>query len=246
MLKKVLFKSVASTAAVGTVLAGVALAPVATESPAIRNVACADAGYAGSITTKTDQRLSRYLGQYGSVNVSHVTVTADEGQLDGDVVVRIPRRFRKVVPLRADGTVNVRLPRRLRAGNTYRVVAKYLPACGADDEFRSSRNVDHYTVKKAWTEVTPRARNIRRGQRPTVNVDVASSTGVVVRGGKVRIRLIKNGNVRAVKTVRVRGGDASATFRKVWQRGRWRVKAIYLGNRNFARDAGVTRFRVRR
>ncbi len=237
MFKNSFMKSAARFAALGTALAAVQLvAPAAQAAPG---------DYPNTVPTVTNLTLGTNLAQYGQITRATVTVKPAgnvSGTPDGDVRLRVQGQVTMVKNLR-NGRVTFTLPRRLQAQKTYGIVATYLRESGSD--YMRSRDTAFYTVDKARTIASANARNIKRGQRPTVNVDLKSATGLTP-GGSVRVRLVKSGDVRRSKTVRLHGGDAHVTFGKVKARGKWTAKVTYLGTSNFRRDTTSDGFRVTR
>jgi hypothetical protein len=115
-----------------------------------------------------------------------------------------------------------------------------VPSC---DQFRGSAVTKHYTVYKANSTARATVRNITRGSRPVVSVGV-HSTGTPT--GKVKVSLVKNGDVKYTETASLRSGSARVTCRKVWKTGGWTAKVAYFGSRNYKADTGRTTFTVNR
>jgi hypothetical protein len=251
MFKKILLRSVASTAAIGSALAVslVATPAVVTTAPEIRNVAC-EVKYPGSVSTTTQLSLGRYVGAYGVPNFATARVSRDEAGAKtpvGKVRFRIFNPNGKVrrawtVRLR-NGEATVGLPRRLGAQNTYTVRANYIPPdCSIFQ--RSASAPAYYTVNKAGTRTVVRAPDRTRGQNGRVNVALRSAN--FTPQGKVRI-VIKRGDRVVARQVRKlnTNGRVSAGFRK-FAVGKFNVRAVYLGTPNFKRSAGNATFRVTR
>ena len=241
MFRKALLRSMATTVAVGTAFAGAALAAPATVAPSIANMSC-KAQYQHSVVTKTHLSLSRTAGEFGQRNVAEVVVTSDAGVPTGRV--RITTNLRSwTVTLDPNGYARHRLSRFLSPG-TYPVSARYYPGCSRFGRSHSPRW--SYTVSKAHTSVVDmHARNIDRGARPAVGLDVTTSTGVTPHG-RVRIKLYHHSHLRRARTVRLHGGHGWVRFGRVWQRRSWQVTATYLGTRNLRRSASDTGFWVSR
>ena len=236
---KTLLRSMAGTAAFGTVLAGTAL--VAPVSTAIAPMDC-KAQYQHAWVTHTDLTLKQRTGEFGTRNVAEVLVTSGVGTPTGQVRITTSKRS-WTVSLDANGYAHHRMSRWLPPGD-YTVQAQYLPGCS--NFGRSHSPQDGYTVDKAHTQVTNlNARNISRGSRPAVGVDVGSSTGVTPPGW-VRVKLFHHSHVRRTRTVRLRDGHAFLRFGKVWARRSWHVTATYVGTHRFRPSENDTSFWVRR
>jgi hypothetical protein len=247
MLKRLLVRSVATSAAVGTVvaLAGVTTPATVSSSPAIESVACQQS-YPNPIASSTDVRMDNAFQAYGAVNTVRVDVNANVGNPTGSVRITVARRS-WTVPL-SGGRASKVLPRRmLDAGRTYRVSARFLPNCNTG-EYATSRDDALLTVMRAGTRVRDLdVNNIRRGGKPHVTANIRSN---VAPGGKARVTISK-GHKRRTRTVPVRkvSGNTSRVslwFGRVNAKGTWTVKVKYLGNRNFTADSASTTFRVKR
>ena len=244
MFKKVLLRSIAGATALGSVLAVslVATPAVVTSAPEIRNVACS-LPYPTSVSTNTGVSLTRAVAAYGAATTATATVTRDDAgkQPRGTVRFLLRGAVNKswTVTLRS-GQASVALPRTLPASNTYSITAKYFPpSCSI---FKRSSGSASYTVFKADTRTSVNAPDIRRTEKPSAKVVVRSTLTPV---GKVRVALVRNGDVIAAQTEQLSGGRASATFRKV-RPGKYTMKVKYLGTANFRASSGADTFRVRR
>jgi hypothetical protein len=254
LFKKILLRSVASTAAIGSALAVslVATPAVVTTSPEIRNVAC-DLKYPSSVSTTTQLSLGRSVGAYGTENWATARVSRDEANAKTPVGKVRFRLFNRSdgslirawrVQLRG-GEATVGLPRRLGAQTTYTVRANYIPPdCSIFQ--RSASAPAYYTVNKAGTRTVVRAPDRTRGQNGRVNVRLRTGSPFTPQG-KVRIVVKRAANNRVVarQVRKLEDGRVSATFRK-FAVGRFKVRAVYLGAKNFERSAGNARFRVTR
>jgi hypothetical protein len=254
MFKKILLRSVASTAAIGSALAVslVATPAVVTTAPEIRNVAC-EVKYPGSVSTTTQLSLGRSVGAYGVANMATARVSRDEagGKTPGGKVrFRLSDSSGKVlrawaVQLR-NGEATVGLPARLGARTTYTVRAIYLPPdCSV---FQGSQSAPaYYTVNKAGTRaVVVNAPNRTRAQKGRVNVAVRTGSPFTPQG-KVRVVVKRNGNGKVVarQVRKLQGGKTTAVLRK-FAPGKFNVRVVYLGTKNFKSSAGTGSFRVTR
>jgi hypothetical protein len=251
LFKKILLRSVASTAAIGSALAVslVATPAVVTTAPEVRNVAC-EVKYPGSVSTTTQLSLGRYVGAYGVANFATARVSRDEANAKTPVG-RV--RFRLINPdgtLRRawkvqlrNGEATVGLPRRLGAQNTYTVRANYIPPdCSIFQ--RSASAPAYYTVNKAGTRTVVRAPDRTHGQNGRVNVRLRTASPFTPQG-KVRIVVKRGDRVVARQVRKLNDGKVSANFRK-FAVGKFNVRAVYLGAKNFKRGAGNTGFRITR
>jgi hypothetical protein len=235
-----LLKSVASAAAVGAALTVAQLSTPATvtASPEIQTVACTK-GYQGSIPTTISFTGWAATGRYGTRNSFTVHVGSNSKTPVGKVKLSMPGRTSWTVGL-TRGQAATSLPRWLPAQATYGVTAKYMPSC---DQFQGHSVTKHYTVYKAFSATRATVRSITRGHRPVVSVGV-HSTGTPT--GKVKVSLVKNGDVKYTETASLRSGSARVTCRKVWKTGSWTAKVAYFGSRNYKADTGRTTFTVKR
>jgi len=234
-LSKSFTRSVARIAVIGSVLAAAQLmVPV--------GIAAADP-YPNSVATVTHLNLERNIAQYGANTTATVRVT--DGGLAGTPVGTITLRVFGDVQTEqlSGGTASFTLPRRLPAQETYTVRAYY--HAPAESRYMDSRDSTNYTVVKANTTAHVRAADVTRDERPRVHVRVTSATGLTPHGD-VRVRLIKNGDVRRSTIVTLRDGEATVSFRPVWGLGEWTARVVYLGNDNFRRDVGQAIFIVTR
>lgn len=238
-MNKSFTRSVSRIVAIGSVLAAAQLlAPAGNAAVIVK----ADR-YPNSVATVTHLNLQRNIAQYGAITRARVRVTDGglAGTPHGTITLRV---FGHVQTKRLfDGRAVFTLPRRLPAQATYTVRANY--RAPAESRYRNSSDSASYTVVKANTTAHARARDIARSERPHVHVRVSSDTGLTPRGD-VRVRLIKNGDVRRSKTVTLQDGEAVVSFRRVRALGQWTAKVRYLGNANFQRDTDWDTFRVTR
>jgi len=246
MLSNHLKRSALTSAAVGSVLAVAAAATpaVVTVAPQITPVACGS--YAAPTTTGTELALSRNMGQHGQ-RVRAWARTNGQGNPQGQVTFSVNgNAFAAVSAERAaDGVV---LPR-LRAGETYRVRARFNPNCEGQYDYQPSSDASNLTVFKADTSTGANAGDRRRGGRPVVRGLVDSATPAEP-GGRVEVT-ISNGRASRTKTVGVsKNSDGTSSYRvgfgRTWKRGEWSVTARYLGTGNFERSVGRTAFDIKR
>lgn len=251
MFTKVLFKSAATTAAVGTALAVslVATPSAVTTAPELRTVSsvpaeyCDDASYAGEVATTTTLKLGRAMGRYGMPNKATATVTDGDLTPTGSVRFVLYNGAGRVVGSTTvglvDGVATWAMPRNLRARQTAKVSANYL---GEDCFAPSQGDLGFYTIlpRGTWTQVD--APNRRRVWRPRVDVAVRSYAPYAAQGA-VRIRITRNGQVVRGKRVWLRGGERTVFFKRL-RPGVYDVRVNYVGHRNFIRSAGSDRFRV--
>ena len=249
MFKKILLRSVASTAAIGSALAVslVATPAVVTTAPEIRNVAC-DLKYPSSVSTTTQLALGRSFGAYGVPNSAKAQVSSDAARTPvGKVRFRLfnpDGSLRRAWKVRLrNGEATVGLPRRLGAQNTYIVRANYIPPdCSIFQ--RSASAPAYYTVNKAGTRTVVRAPDRTRGQNGRVNVTMRTGSPFTPQG-KVRIVVKRGDRVVARQVRKLNDGKTTAVFRK-FAVGKFNVRGVYLGAKNFKRSAGNTSFRVTR
>lgn len=201
---------------------------------------CGPAGYAAPIATTTSLSLSRSMAEYGFVNVATIRVRSGAGTPSGTVRTTVAGTTRSD-QLDHRGTTQRELPRLLDAGHTYKVSSSYLGkgSCSASGPVSK-----YYTVVRAGTDVRGlEAGDIRSGGKPKVSGRVTSSTGVTV-DGEVRVTLT-NGDLEKTRTVDLRGGRFTVTFGRTNQAGTWKVRATFLGDRDFKGSSETTNFRVK-
>jgi hypothetical protein len=244
MLKKLMLRSVASATAVGSVVAmSLAAGPATVSSaPAIKNVACT-IEYQASVATTTTLSLQRSGAQFGVRNAATVTVSRD------DAGARTPRGSVRIwivggpswtVSLR-DGSASVSFPRRLGSGETYTVRARYnAPSCSVFAD--SSAAPRYYTVHQARTNMDVDARNLRRGMRPRVDVNVWSATGPTP-PGRVQVVLTRNAVQVGSKWARLDGGETRVWFPRK-RPGVYDVSVRYPQRKNFRWSNGEDEFRI--
>lgn len=242
MFKRILVKSVAGVAAVGSALAMTVVAGPATTSaaPELRAVACS---YPAEEQSTTTLELLRSFGRFGDINRAVATVTTATGPAEGRVRLLVNGNLRAVKKLNANGQATFGLPRYLRAQSTHSIIVKYVPAddCAAT----RSRDAGHYSVVKRRTQTEVNAPNRVRGRNPVARVQVSS---VVPRSprGKVRVIIRRDGRAVADRVVRLnRDAAARVRFRKM-RVDTYKVRVRYLGAMNFTRSTDTTSFRVRR
>jgi hypothetical protein len=231
MLKKILGKAVAGTAAAGLVLVPTA----ATVSPQVTNVACQ---YPDSVATTTDVVLASTVAPYGSRNSVTVNVDAGDATARGTVRIRVAGvgSWTKRV---TDGSVTQRLPRTLDANETYRVSAQFKGAC----RFRNSGDVAFYTVNKAAVNVNPTVLNARAARFAAT---FRGSGGLDPQGGNARFIVQRlNGKVVRAGSDGVERGYARVNLPNLGK-GKYRLVVRFSGTPNFERSSDSLRFRVGR
>lgn len=254
MFKKVIFKSAATTAAVGSALALslVSSPAMVSTAPELRTVSsvpaeyCEDESYAGDVSTSTSLELGRSMGRYGMPNKATATVT--DGELTPSGAVRFTA-YNGAGNVVASTTVSVNdggvatwwMPRNMRARQTTAVSANYL---GENCFAPSQANLAFYTIlpRGTWTDVS--APNRKRNWQPRVDVAVRSRAPYSARG-PVRVTISRNGKVVRGKRTFLRGGERTVFFPRL-RPGIYDVRVSYLGNVNFNRSSGADRFRVYR
>ena len=229
-----------SVAVLATLLAASTVGLGAVTSAQAASV-CGPSGYAAPIATTTGLSLARSVMEYGSVDVATVKVSSGAGTPSGSVRLGVSDGSSYRLTLDRRGTARQELPRRLPAQRTYAVTASYdgRGSCQASGPVRK-----YVTVVRADTDVRGlEVRDIRSGGRPTVTGRVRSDTGITP-DGAVRV-MLTNGDLEKVRTVDQRGGRFSATFGRTYQAGTWKVRAAFLGDRDFRDSDGTTKFRVK-
>ncbi len=229
-----------SVAVLATLLAASTVGLGAVTSAQAASV-CGPSGYAAPIATTTSLSLARSVMEYGSVDVATVKVSSGAGTPSGSVRLGVSNGSSYRLTLDRRGSARHELPRRLAAQRTYAVTASYdgRGSCQASGPVRK-----YVTVVRADTDVRGlEAGDIRSGRKPKVSGRVTSSTGVTV-DGEVRVTLT-NGDLEKTRTVDLRGGRFAVTFGRTYQAGTWKVRATFLGERDFRGSGGTTNFRVK-
>ncbi|HEX6877949.1 MAG TPA: hypothetical protein VF165_19975 [Nocardioidaceae bacterium] len=244
MFKNVLLRSLAGATAIGSALTiSLVATPAAVSSaPQVQTVACTE--YPSRAATNTSVSAQPSMAPYGTAAKAMATVTSGAGTPTGRV--RFVLRDSDgsfidswVVGL-SGGSASSPLPRGLPARHTYTINGKYLPGCSP---FGKSHDSGSYSVYKARTATKVNAPSIHRGDRARVNVAVSSST--LTPTGRVRIRIVRNGNVIASSTLTLDSGRAFASFGK-YRPGLYTAKVGYLGTGNFRQSSGSDDFRIYR
>jgi hypothetical protein len=134
----------------------------------------------------------------------------------------------------------------MRAGETYKVRARYIPDC-KNGEVAGSGDHRFVTVNRANTKITSRfAPDIKRGGHPVVDAIVAAKT--LSPGGRAKV-ILTNGKARKTQVVsvdRLGHGDSKihARFGRTFKKGQWTVTVRYLGTNNFEPRREFTGFKV--
>lgn len=236
MLKKILGKAAAGTAAASLVLVPGAVVA----GPQFVNVAC---DYPGGYATNTDLRLDYTIAPYGTQNHANITVNSGTGTPQGVARLRVGNRGPWGLTLQ-NGEADRRVPRKLKAGSTYEVRANYRGKC----DHNKSADTAHYTVTKAATTVNA---GVAKKKRAVFNATVEGSGGLAPAVGAARFKVIKHTN-KGTKTVRkgrvaVSKGYAQIDMKNLG-RGNYTLKAIFMGNSNdnYKRGVDSTDFSVTR
>jgi len=201
---------------------------------------CGPSGYAAPIATTTSLSLARSVVEFGSADVATVKVSSGAGTPSGSVRLGVSDGSSYRLTLDRRGSARHELPRRLPAQRTYAVTASYdgRGSCQASGPVRK-----YVTVVRADTDVRGlEARDLRSGGHPTVTGRVRSDTGVTP-DGEVRVTLT-NGDLEKTRTADLRGGRFTVRFGRTHQGGTWKVRAAFLGTRDFQGSRGTTSFRV--
>ncbi len=232
MIKKILGKATAGTAAAGLVLVPLA----AVSSPQFVTVAC---DYPDSVATSTDIRLTTVAAPYGTQNTATVQVTSGTGTPQGKVRVRVIGKSSWLLTLDASGRATKPLPRTLDARATYRVKAAYKGDC----DWRDSDDTINYTVKRARVNANPGVINARKAK---FEAQFRGNGGIDPQVGSARfiVKNAKGKNVRRTKAS-VTNGYASVNMKNL-RRGSYTLHVRYLGSKNFKKGADRVSFTVGR
>jgi hypothetical protein len=246
MLRSILGRTVASTVAIGTVLAAVAIAgPAAVVSaPSLALVACQD-NYPNPIATRTNLTLGDSFVQYGTRQRANVTVSSTAGRRPTGTVRFVVDGRSWAVAL-SNGEASLALPRGLDASETYTVRARFVPDCNTG-QFGPSSDSQALTVFKADTRIgSVLAPNVKRGKKATVRAVLSTRTKSP--HGKAVVTIWKGGQKmkKTVKVDAIGSGDSviRARFGKVRDLGSWNVKIKYLGNEDCEKATKFTKFKV--
>jgi hypothetical protein len=233
MLKKVVGRAVAGTAAAGLVM----VPAVTTVAPQLSNVSCQ---YNDTVTTSTDLTLRYVVAPYGARNVATATVSAGADDPAGKVRITVAGVGSWTRTLGDGNRVSQALPRALDAGKTYTVRARFLGKC----RFRDSSDGAAYTVQRAQVNVNPAVGAKRKAQ---FSASFVGSGGLDPRGGKARfvVKRLGNGEVVRARDAWVRNGFAAVDLANLGK-GSYRLVVKYSGTSNFARSADTVDFRIGR
>lgn len=94
---------------------------------------------------------------------------------------------------------------------------------------------------KTTSAVTPK--QTRKGAKAKVTVTVASEHGETPQG-KIKAKLLRNGEVLQAKVLSLRDGQRKVTFIRLEDKGNYAVKAKYVGNQNFKGSSTKEKFTV--
>jgi hypothetical protein len=231
MLKKILGKAVAGTAAAGLVLVPSAV----TVAPQFVNVACQ---YPDPAATSTSVVLDAVAAPFGTRNRVTVNVSSAGATPRGKVIIRVESLGRFVKTVRG-GSATLALPRTLDARNTYTISAKFDGTC----RFRNSRDTAQYTVFKAGVNVNPTVQNARKARFAAA---FRGAGGLDPQGGQARF-VVKRPNGKTVRVANdgVRRGRAAVDMRNL-KPGRYRLVVSFRGTPNFRASSDSVSFGVRR
>ena len=168
------------------------------------------------------------MAEYGFVNVATIRVRSGAGTPSGTVRTTVAGTTRSD-QLDHRGTTQREL-RLLDAGHTYKVSSTYLGKGSCRGQRTRSSSTTRWSGP-ARTCAAWRPGDIRSGRKSKVGGRVTSSTGVTV-DGEVRVTLT-NGDLEKERTVDLRGGRFTVTFGRTYQAGTWKVRATFLGDRDF-------------
>jgi len=148
----------------GAVTAGAVLAPVSE--------------YPASVVTDTEVSLEKSTVAPGESNTAYASVSADAGTPQGRVTFKVSGHQKESVPL-VDGEASYEMPTDLRAGRTYRVMARY----NGKAVYRPSHDATHVTVTEDGQvagEEGERSDSGGSANRPATGGDVlGEQTGVL-------------------------------------------------------------------
>jgi hypothetical protein len=226
-------RSIGGTAVAALVLTA---APAIVGSQAAMAADCTQPEYEGSVATSTSLSLTRAIGGYGATNRATVVVSSGAGTPVGQVRIVVDGSTRATFTL-ANGRGSALLPRNLGSRATHSVQAQMV----GNNCFKTSSQTKFYTVTKASTSTSTRVLKPRKG---VYRARVLASTGVTVGGGRVHFVVRRNGIKVASGLKRVRSGTVKVDLRNL-SRGRYVVRATYLGSPNFKGSAKKKSFRVR-
>jgi hypothetical protein len=103
--------------------------------------------------------------------------------------------------------------------------------------------VDTIKVVKDSTTTTVAARDIGKGAKAKAKVSVASEHGTMVKG-KVKAKLVKNGNVLQTKVMSLRDGVRKVKFQRLSTKGTYTIKAKYVSGSSWKGSKSKDAFTV--
>jgi hypothetical protein len=103
--------------------------------------------------------------------------------------------------------------------------------------------VDTIKVVKDKTTTTVKARDIKKGSKAKAKVKVATEHGTTAKG-KVKVKLIRDGDVWQTKVLSLRDGVRKVKFQRILIKGNFKIKAKYVGRESWKGSRGVDTFTV--
>ncbi len=103
--------------------------------------------------------------------------------------------------------------------------------------------VDTIKVVKDVTTTTVKAPDISKGEQARAKVKVVSDHGQTAKG-KIKAKLVRNGNVIVTKLVSLQEGKRKVKFVTLTKTGNYSVKVKYVGNQNFKGSSSKDAFTV--
>ncbi len=103
--------------------------------------------------------------------------------------------------------------------------------------------VDTIKVVKDATTTTVKAPDLSKGEQARAKVKVASDHGQTAKG-KIKAKLVRNGNVVVAKVLSLKDGKRQVKFVTLAKTGTYSVKVKYVGNQNFKGSSAKDSFTV--
>jgi len=103
--------------------------------------------------------------------------------------------------------------------------------------------LDTIKVVKDVTTTTVKAPDISKGEQARAKVKVVSDHGQTAKG-KIKAKLVRNGNVIVTKLVSLQEGKRKVKFVTLTKTGNYSVKVKYVGNQNFKGSSSTDAFTV--
>ncbi len=231
MITRVLGRATAATATAALFLAPMGLLAGTQVAPA----ACS---YQPENTTATTLSLRKSIAMFGAHNRAFVRVTSGGGTPSGSVVIATRGRP-GTRQLDANGRATTAINRKLRAGATYTIRASFDGDCTYGP---SDSDTKFYTVVKAKTRTAP---FVVKARKAKFSMKVTGAMGLHPQAGRVRFKVFKGHKLVRVGSTHVRHHRAAVNLPNLHKKGRYRVKVIYFGNKNFRRSSHIRFFHVR-